>query len=369
MRRQANSVQPDSPQPASSPAEIPVRGWKAIAARLWHEISEDHISVVAAGIAFYALIALFPAIAALVGLSDVFLDPGDLAGELTRLSSRLPPSAAAIVEEQVVSVTDGNGARSGLVALIGIAIAIYGAMKGVLTLIEGLNIAYDEQEKRGLVRLYLTALALTLAILFGFLLTVGLALILPAIINLLPLGALAETLVPWASWLVLAIFTMVGLAVVYRFGPSREPPRWRWISPGAALATLIWIGGTAAFSLYVQQMGSYAETYGALGGVIVLLTWLWLSAFCVLAGAELNSEIERQVGRSTDKQPAPQSDVAKALQPADTTTPVESTQQNSPILATRASGPCRLSPLLLFAGLVICQAIRRDRPTTPPKAR
>ncbi|MTH61686.1 YihY/virulence factor BrkB family protein [Paracoccus litorisediminis] len=144
------------------------RAWRQIAARLWHEITEDHVSVVAAGIAFYALIAMFPAIAALVGMSGLFFDPVDLGGELARLSARLPPSAAEIVRDQVVSVTGGSGAGSGLVALSGHAVAIYGAMKGVLTLIEGLNIAYDEDGKRGLVRLYLTALALTLAILIGF---------------------------------------------------------------------------------------------------------------------------------------------------------------------------------------------------------
>ncbi|MTH61856.1 YihY/virulence factor BrkB family protein [Paracoccus litorisediminis] len=351
-----------------SPADLSARGWKEVGTQLWREISEDHVSVVAAGIAFYALIALFPAIAALVGISGVILDPADLGGELTRIVAYLPPSAAEIVSDQVVSVTGSSGAGSGLVAISGLVIAIYGAMKGTLTLIEGLNIAYDETERRGILRLYLTALGLTLAILFGCLLTLGLAVILPSILGLLPFGNLAETVIPWVSWLILATFTMLGLAVIYRFGPSREPPRWRWISPGAALATLIWIGGTAAFSLYVQRLGSYAETYGALGGVIVLLTWLWLSAFSVLAGAELNAELERQAGRSADHlQTGAALGPSLAPQPAEAALSPEPAHMRLALSAAPSDKTRKLSPLLLLAGLVIWQALRREDPRIPPK--
>ncbi|WP_134680536.1 YihY/virulence factor BrkB family protein [Paracoccus ravus] len=347
---------------ARSPAAIPLRGWRQILTRLRKEIAEDHVSVVAAGIAFYGLIALFPAIAALVGLSGFFLDPSDLGSELTRLASRLPPSAASIIEGQVFAVTGGSGAGSGLVALSGLAVAVYGAMKGVMTLIEGLNIAYDETEDRGFFRLYLTALILTLAILVGFLATLALAIILPSILQFLPLGGVIEAVLPWASWLILALFTMLGLAFIYRFGPSRRPARWRWVSPGACLATLVWIAGTIGFSVYVQNLGTYAETYGALGGVIILLTWLWLSAFVVLAGAELNAEIEQQAGRD----PASENSAPDKSAPQTDSTPEPRHAFFSPPTPGKAGRTApetqerpALVPLIALGGLVLWHALSR----------
>ncbi|MFH5773319.1 YihY/virulence factor BrkB family protein [Paracoccus sp. NGMCC 1.201697] len=339
---------------AASPARIPARGWKQIFGRFRKELVEDHVSVVAAGIAFYGLLALFPSIVALVGISGLFLDPSDLGGELARYSSRLPPSAAEIIRGQVVSVTGASGTSSGVVALSGLVLAIYGSMKGVMTLIEGLNIAYDADEERGIVRLYVTGFVLTVAILFGFLITLALALLLPSIIGLLPLGGFAEAVIPWASWVILALFTMAGLAFIYRFGPSRSQPRWRWISPGAAAATLIWIIATAGFSVYVQYLGTYSETYGALGGVVILLTWLWLSAFVVLSGAELNAEIEKQAtGAHLDPPITP-----PINPPGDAHMPVTATQH-----------PRRLSPLFLLTGLMIWQALRRKDRDAPPHRR
>lgn len=284
---------------ADTPRGIPSGGWKQILWRVKDEIAKDHISVVAAGIAFYALLSIFPAIAALVSIAGLILDPADIAGQLESAAAVLPAEAAGIVQDQVVKVTTGDQTGTGLVALFGIAVALYGAMKGVLTLMEGLNIAYDEEETRGMVKLYLTALAITLASILGTAAGIGLMILLPSLIGMFGLPPVLETVVGLLRWPVMAVLVMLALAALYRFGPSRAEPKWRWVSVGAVAATALWMIGTAAFTIYVQNFGSYTETYGTLGGVIVLLTWMWLSSFVILAGAELNAEIEQQTARDT----------------------------------------------------------------------
>ncbi|WP_410216609.1 YihY/virulence factor BrkB family protein [Paracoccus sp. (in: a-proteobacteria)] len=284
---------------ASAPTQIPGHGWKDILWRVKDEIAKDHISVVSAGVAFYALLSIFPAIAALISIAGLVLDPADIASQLEAVVAMLPEEAAGILQEQVAKVTGGDQAGTGLVALFGIAIALYGAMKGVLTLMEGLNIAYDEEETRGTIKLYLTALLITLGLILGLIAGLGLVILLPSLAAFGHFPPALETAVDWLKWPLMAILTMLGLAVLYRFGPSRANPQWRWVSVGAIAATILWVLGTVAFSIYARNFGSYTETYGALGGVIILLTWMWLSAYVVLGGAELNAEIEQQTAHDT----------------------------------------------------------------------
>lgn len=284
---------------AETPARIPAAGWKQILWRVKDEITRDHISVVSAGVAFYALLSIFPAIAALVSIAGLVLDPADIQGQLETVVGMLPEEAAGILQDQVAKVTGGSQTGTGLVALFGVAVALYGAMKGVLTLIEGLNIAYDEEETRGTIRLYLTALAITICAILGTAAGLGLMVLLPSLVAWGNLPPVLETVMNVLRWPLMAALAMLGLAALYRFGPSRAEPKWRWISVGAVVATTLWIAGTLAFSIYVRNFGSYTETYGTLGGVIVLLTWLWLSAFVILGGAELNAETEQQTERDT----------------------------------------------------------------------
>ncbi|WP_207102622.1 YihY/virulence factor BrkB family protein [Paracoccus shandongensis] len=303
---------------AETPADIPAPGWKQILWRVKDEISRDHISVVAAGIAFYALLSIFPAIAALVSIAGLFLDPADIAGQLETVVAMLPEEAAGILQDQVLKVTGGSQTGTGLVAAFGVAVALYGAMKGVLTLIEGLNIAYDEEETRGMVRLYLTALAITVCAVLGTAAGLGLVVLLPSLVALGHLPPVLETAITILRWPLMAALAMLGLAAIYRFGPSRAEPKWRWISVGAVVATTLWIAGTVGFSIYARNFGSYTETYGTLGGVIVLLTWMWLSAFVILGGAELNAEIEQQTEKDTTSGaplPMGQRDAVKADTP------------------------------------------------------
>ncbi|MGR3323762.1 MAG: YihY/virulence factor BrkB family protein [Pseudooceanicola sp.] len=305
---------------ATAPTGIPPRGWKDVALRVKDEVARDHVSVVSAGVAFFGLLAIFPAIGALISVAGFVLDPEQVAAQIDSVLTLLPENAAAIIQNQIEKVTGADETATGLAALLGLALALYGAMKGVLTLMEGLNIAYDETETRGYVRLYLTALGLTLMLILGVLGAVGVMLVWPVMLDLIPMP---ETLRTWGSilqWPVLAVLAVLGLGVIYRIGPSRADARWRWISPGAVAAMILWLLGTLAFTFYASNFGSYNETYGTIGGVIVLLTWLWLSSFIVLAGAELNAELEQQTIRDTTTG-APRPMGERGAEPADTPPP------------------------------------------------
>jgi membrane protein len=188
----------------------------------------------------------------------------------------------------------------------GILLALYGASKGMKALMEGLNIIYDEQEERGFIKLNLIALGLTLVVIVAMIVAIGAIIIVPLLLNFVGLGPVAETLIGLLRWPILFVVALVVLAIIYRYGPSRAQPRWRWVSWGAAVATFIWLLGSIAFSIYVQNFGSYNETYGSIGAVVILLMWFWLSAFSVLLGAELNAEMEHQTERdSTTGPPQP----------------------------------------------------------------
>ncbi len=284
---------------AQTPRDIPAKGWRDIAWRVKDELTADHVSVVSAGVAFFGLLALFPAIATLMSIAGLVMDPTTIEEQLSSVASVLPEDAASILQEQARSVASNSGTGLGLAAIAGFLISLYGASKGMLTLIEGMNIAYDEEEKRGFVKLYAVSFALTLFLVLGLLIALAFTVVVPALLGNLGLPDGIVTLVEWGRWPLLAILTMLGLSVLYRFAPSREDPEWRWVSWGAVVATILWLAGSVAFSVYVRNFGSYSESYGALGGVIILLTWLWLSGYIVLLGAEINSEMEHQTERDT----------------------------------------------------------------------
>jgi membrane protein len=249
-------------------------------------------------VAFYGLLALFPALAALISIWALAFDPLQIEQQIGTLSGLLPPDAAGLVKEQAHKVAASVGGLS-VGAALGILLALYGAAKGLTALIEGLNIIYDEQEERGFIRRNLLAFALLLVALVAMIVAIGAIIVAPIVLNLIGLGPVVETLLRLLRWPILFAVALVVLAVIYRYGPSRTPARWRWVSWGAAVATAIWTLGSIAFSIYVQNFGSYNETYGSLGAVVILLMWFWLSAFIVLLGAELNSEMEHQTERDS----------------------------------------------------------------------
>jgi membrane protein len=284
---------------ASTPREIPTRGWLDIARRVKDKIKRDRLSIIAAGVAFYGLLAIFPGLVAVVAMYGLFADPAQIEQQVASLSAILPPQAAEIVMNQLRDLASTNRAALGFGAIGGLLVALWSASSAVRTLMDALNIAYDEEERRGIIRFYGTALLLTFGGVIGVILAIALVVGLPAFLNLIGLDSLVHTVVSLARWPILALFAILAFAVIYRFGPSRSKPRWRWVSWGATVAVVLWILGSALFSLYVTRFGNYNETYGAAGAAVILLMWFLLSSYAVLIGAEINAEIERQTRRDT----------------------------------------------------------------------
>ncbi|WP_116084212.1 YihY/virulence factor BrkB family protein [Tropicimonas sp. IMCC34011] len=279
---------------ADSPADISKTGWIAIAKRVWAEQTNDHVGLIAAGVAFYGLLALFPAVTATMAIAGLIAEPDVVAGQIETFTAMMPADAASLLIDQVQAVTGSESGGLGIAAIFGILVAIYSASKGVNSLMEGLNVAFDQEEDRGFFMLTAMKFGLTFALIVGLVLIAILLAIVPAAIAFLPIGETLETWLNYGRWPILLVVVCVGLAFLYRFGPSRSPRGWRWITPGAAIATALWVIGSLGFSFYVANFGSYNETFGALGGVIILLMWLWLSAYIVLIGAEIDAEMERQ---------------------------------------------------------------------------
>ena len=293
MNNAARGRQADTPEP------IPRRGLRDVLFRVKDQIAEDNLGHIAAGVAFYWLLALFPALVALVSIYGLISSPADSERQLLRLAGVMPEEARALIADQLRAVTAASGQALGVGAALGFLFTLWSATKGVNALIVALNIAYDEEEKRGFFRLGLTAFALTLGLLAFAALMLTLVVALPAVVRWLELGRWLEVTALLLRWPLLAAAVALALAALYRFGPSRKAPRWRWVTWGAAGVTLVWIVASIGFSVYVANFGNYNEVYGSLGGVIVLLLWLWISAYLVLIGAEADAELERQTARDT----------------------------------------------------------------------
>ena len=284
---------------ASTPSEIPARGWWQIAKRVFSDISEDRLLAEAAGVTFYALLAIFPALTALVSLYGLVSDPRTIADNLSAVSGVLPQGGMQILNEQVKSLTSGPAKGLGLGAVVGLLASLWSANAGMKALFDALNVVYEEKEKRGFVLRTLLTLAFTLgALVFVILAMIGVV-VLPAVLNFIGLGQTTDILLKLARWPVLVVILTLFLAAVYRYGPSREKARWRWVSWGGAAATLCWLVVSFAFSYYVAHFGSYNKTYGSLGAAIGFMTWIWLSTSVVLIGAEMDAEMEHQTARDT----------------------------------------------------------------------
>jgi membrane protein len=284
---------------ARTPSDIPGRGWKDIAWRVLQDFSQHRILSLAAGVTYYALLAIFPAIAALVAIYGLFNDPASIDQQLQSLSGFLPGGAIQIVGEQVKALASEHGKTAGIAFVGGMLVSLWSASAGIKALFDALNVIYDESEKRTFLKLALVALIFTLgAIAF---VVVGLVAIVavPAILKVLGLGGALGWTVSLGRWPVLLIVIGMALAVIYRFGPSRATPKWRWVSWGSAFAAMGWLAISVIFSWYAANFGNFNATYGSLGGVIGLMTWLWLSATAILLGAQINAEIEHQTARDT----------------------------------------------------------------------
>ncbi|KJS42842.1 MAG: membrane protein [Rhodospirillaceae bacterium BRH_c57] len=279
---------------AARPLDVPMKGWKDVLFRVKDEITNDNISVVSGGVAFFSLLAIFPAIAAGVAIYGLIASPQDVQQQVQAMSQMMPPEAQGILEKQMNDAAQSSSGAMGFGAIAGILFALWSASKGTKSLVTALNIAYNEEEERGFIKLTLINLGLTLGGLVVAIATLFLVAAVPAILSLIDLGQLWQWVISLSRWPILFLVMLGTLAVLYRVAPDRKPPLWRWISPGAITATLLWILGSIAFSIYVSRFGSYNQTYGAIAGVVILMMWLYLTAFVVLLGAEINSELERQ---------------------------------------------------------------------------
>ncbi len=288
---------------ATSPHEIPAKGWKDILWRTYEEINKDRILAVAAGVTFYGLLALFPAIAALVSIYGLFADPAIIQDHLNLLSGVLPGGALEIISEQVKRITSKESGTLGFAFVSGLVISLWSANAGMKAVFDALNVAYDEEEKRGFIALNLRSLTFTFGMIFFVLVAVGAIVVIPVLLDFIGLGEVTEWIISLARWPVLLGVIVLVLAVFYRYGPSRDTAQWRWISAGSMVAAVVWVAASMLFSWYVANFGNYNETYGSLGAVIGFMTWMWLSTTVVLVGAELNAEIEHQTVQDTTEGP------------------------------------------------------------------
>jgi membrane protein len=284
---------------AEAPTHIPKRGWFQVTKRAWAESKADQVPLLAAGVAFFSFLSLFPAMIAAVMVYGLVADPKTVADQAKQLSDALPKDAASLITGQMEAITKTPQQSLGLGLIIALVLALWSASGGVGNVMSAVNIAYDEDETRGFVKRKALAILFTLgAILFAVVAIVLIA-VLPVLLDELIPSGVVRVLIEVGRWVGLLVAVMVALAVLYRYAPDRDAPQLKWASVGAVVSTVIWLIASLGFSLYVDNFGSYGKTYGALAGVVVLLLWLWISMFVVLLGAEINAEAEQQTGVDT----------------------------------------------------------------------
>ncbi|MBV9970437.1 MAG: YihY/virulence factor BrkB family protein [Xanthobacteraceae bacterium] len=289
---------------AATPFEIPAKGWKDILWRIYENLSEHRIVSIAAGVTFFVLLAIFPGIGALVAIYGLVADPSAIGQHLNDFSSVLPGGATEIIGDQLTRLTAQPPSRLGFALIFGVAVSLWSANAGMKALFDALNVVYDEKERRGFIRLNAVSLLFTIGAIVLLVVALGAVAVLPAILGYLGLSQLTEWLVEIGKWPVLLAAVAVAISLVYRHGPSREKPQWRWVSWGSAFAALAWLVVSLLFSWYASHFGSYDKTYGSLGAAIGLMTWMWLSFVVILLGAELDAEMEHQTARDTTTGPS-----------------------------------------------------------------
>jgi membrane protein len=300
---------------AAHPREIPRRGWFQVLKRAWKEAKADQVPLIAAGVAFYAFLAIFPAIIAAVLLYGLLADPSQVASQVDQIGSALPASAQKLLSEQMTALTSTSQQSLGIGLVIALALALWSASGGMSNLITAVNITYDEDDERHFVMRKGLSLVMTLGAIVFVVVAIGLVAVLPAVVNALGLPAVVQVAVEVVRWLGLVVAMMVALSVLYKVAPDRASPKLRWTSVGAVMATVLWVIASIGFSLYVDHFGSYGKTYGSLAGVVVLMLWLWITCYLVLLGAEINAEAEQQTAKDTttgDELPMGQRGAVKA---------------------------------------------------------
>ena len=285
----------DSRMEAHSPTEIPPAGWRDVLLRVFHGITEDRITTIAGGVTFFLLLAIFPGLAGLISLYGLFADSTAISQHLNNLAGILPEGGLQILREELQQLTSQPSQKLGFATVASLAISLWSANGGIKAMSEGLNAVYHENESRSFIKLNAISLALTLCFL-GFVIASLLSItVVPKLLSFFGLQGLSNV-INIARWPILLLAASLLIAVIYRFGPSRDQPQWRWISPGSIFAAVIWIAASLLFSWYTEHFGSYNKTYGSLGAAIGFMTWMWISTMVILIGGKINAELEHQTG-------------------------------------------------------------------------
>jgi membrane protein len=284
---------------AVHPLQIPWRGWYDILWRSYREMLSDRLLSIAGGVSFFVLLAIFPAITAVVSAYGLFFSPLTITNNISLLNDVVPDNVFSIVHEQASRIAANSGRALSTGMVVGILASLWSAMSGVKAMIDALNVIYEQKETRSFIKLNLVALAFTLASFAAFLLAVACVIVAPLILSPIGLGGLTETFTRIARWPMLLIVLLVGLAVLYRYGPDRRAARWQWVTAGSVFAAVTWIVASFLFSWYLGSFANYNATYGSLGAAVGMMIWLWISTTVVLLGAELNSEIEHQTAQDS----------------------------------------------------------------------
>jgi membrane protein len=279
---------------ATALQDIPAAGWRDIFWRSWKQLSDNNIFLAAGGVTYAVLLSLFPAMAALVSFYGLLMDPAQIAAQVDGMSAVLPGEMRQMLGQELHQLISAPHRALSFGAALGILLALWSASRGMSGLISALDIAYDEKERRSFLSFNLVAIGLTICMLFAGIIALALVAGFPSAVQFLGLGGAAKWLLLLVQWPVLVVLSMIGLETLYRYAPDRQKQQWRWVSPGAVCATALWILASMAFTVYVANFSGYDKTYGSLGSVIVLLTWLYISSFVVLLGAVINGQIERQ---------------------------------------------------------------------------
>jgi membrane protein len=284
---------------AVHPLQIPWTGWMDILWRTYTEMNSDRLLYIAGGVAFFVLLAIFPAVTALVSACGLFFNATTIANDFGMLQGVVPANVLGLVNDQADRIAAHSGGALSLGIIVGILVSLWSAMSGVKAVVDALNVIYEQRETRSFVRLNVVAVAFTLGGFAAFLLAIAAVVVLPLILSHLGLGDAATSLTRVLRWPALLVLLLLGLAVLYRYGPDRRTARWQWVSVGSVFAAVTWIAGSYLFSWFLSNFANYSATYGSLGAAVGLMMWLYISAIVILLGAELNSEIEHQTARDS----------------------------------------------------------------------
>lgn len=282
-----------APKKFDKPSEISASGWKKIALRVKDEIGENNVSIVSAGVAFFAFLAVFPAIGALVSIYGIAMNPESIQQQLDTISTVMPDQALEIIQKQLEALVSTSGSALGWSMALGILLSLWSANKGTKSLFTGVDIAYGTRDDRGFIKQNALTLLFTLAAVILIIISMAVIVVFPAMVGYFGLPSGIETLIGYGRWIILAAVVIFFLSAIYKYAPAKATSKFKWVLPGALLATILWLIASWGFSFYVKNFGSYGEVYGSISAVVVLLLWLFLTSFIILIGAELNSEIEK----------------------------------------------------------------------------